>query len=128
MGGGHSHPPKPYDRALNIIKYESKEIVKTIIERPISKINIKQQWQLILNNDKKTFKLKNVDNNTYLFIGQEPKEGIPVLSTINLNNYKYDPAYIDISASELENKTDFSFISTFGTQLDIIDENENELK
>ena len=130
MGGSHSHPPPiPKFRALNLIKYEDKDIIKTIIERPLSKINIKQQWKLILNNDKNTFKLKNVDNNKYLFIGQEPKEGIPVLSTIDLinDNYKNDPAYVDISNYELENKTDFSFISTFGTQLDIIDKNENKI-
>lgn len=131
---GNSGPRRPhpvYWRDLNIVYFEeSQEPIKRIIERPISKLDKRQQWQIVLNNDTKTFKLKNVETNTYLYIGQEPKEGIPDFATIDLDkdNYKYDPAYVQISINEINNKTDFSFISSFGTQLDIVDKNDDDIE
>jgi hypothetical protein len=64
------------------------------------------------------------------YIGQEHKEGIPDFATIDLDkdNYKYDPAYVQISINEINNKTDFSFISSFGTQLDIVDRNDDDIE
>ena len=94
-----------------------------IISRPISKLDKRQQWKLILNPDKKTFTMKNIDNNTYLYISQEPREGLSEYTTIDLdnNNYQFDPAFSNISETEVVIGTTFSFISSFGTQLDIID-------
>ena len=128
MGGSHSHePPSKNSRDLNIVYFGDKyEPEKRIIERPISKLDKRQQWEIVFyDTDKKIFKLRNIENNTFLYLGQEPKEGIPEFSTINLENemYKYDPAYTAITANEIENKTDFSFISSFGTQMDIVDKN-----
>jgi len=133
MGGGPSRraPHNVYWRALNIINYdETIEPVKRIIEKPISRLDKRQQWQIVLNDIENTFKLKNVETNTYLYIGQEHKEGIPEFATIDLDkdNYKYDPAYVNISKDEISNKTDFSFISSFGTQLDIVDRNDTNIK
>ena len=126
MGGGPSRP-------VDIVFFE--EVIENlpqtrIIERPLSKLDKRQQWNIVLNNNKKTFKLKNIENNTYLYVGLEPTDGIPEFSTIDLDkdNYKYDPAYVGISNYEIENQTDFSFISTFGTQLDIIDKNDSDIK
>ena len=94
-----------------------------IVSRPISKLDKRQQWKLILNPDKKTFTMKNIDNNTYLYISQEPREGLSEYTTIDLdnNNYQFDPAFSNISETEVVIGTTFSFISSFGTQLDIID-------
>ena len=132
MGNSGPRMPHPvYSRGLNIVNYEeTSEPEKRIIERPISRLDKRQQWQIVLNNDKKTFKLKNVETNTYLYIGQEPNEGIPEFAIIDLDkdNYKYDPAYIGIGKDEIMNKTDFSFISSFGTQLDIVDKNDSDIK
>ena len=46
MGGSHSHaPPAMYRRNLNIVNYdETKEPVKRIIERPVSRLDKRQQW------------------------------------------------------------------------------------
>jgi hypothetical protein len=133
MGGGPSRPADVDERVLDIVFFE--EVIENppqtrIIERPLSKLDKRQQWNIVLNNNKKTFKLKNIENNTYLYVGLEPTDGIPEFSTIDLdkNNYKYDPAYVGISNYEIENQTDFSFISTFGTQLDIIDKNDSDIK
>ena len=132
MGGSHSHAPPPiYWRNLNIVNYdETKEPVKRIIERPVSRLDKRQQWQVVFNDNEKTFKLKNVETNTYLYIGQEHTEGIPEFSTIDLDkdNYKYDPAYVRMSKYEISNKTDFSFISSFGTQMDIVDRNDIDIE
>jgi hypothetical protein len=128
MGGSHSHEPPPkYWRHLNIVDFGDKyEPEKRIIERPISKLDKRQQWEIVFHDiNKKIFKLRNIEKNTFLYLGQEPKEGIPEFSTIKLENemYKYDPAYVAITPNEIENKTDFSFISSFGTQMDIVDKN-----
>ena len=133
MGGGPSRPAPVDERVLDIVYFEEviKNIpLKSIIERQLSKLDKRQQWQIVLNNNKKTFKLKNVENNTYLYIGLDPTDSIPEFATIDLDkdNYKYDPAYVGISNDEIENKTGFSFISSFGTQLDIIDRNDSDIE
>ena len=131
---GNSGPSRPhpiYWRDMNIVYFdETTEPEKRIVEVGLSRKDPRQTWHIVLNNDKKTFKLKNIHTNTYLYIGQEHKEGIPEFATIDLDkeNYKYDPAYIKLSDTEISNKTDFSFISSFGTQMDIIDRNDNDIK
>ena len=62
-------------------------------------------------------------NHKYLFIGLEPITGDPQFSTIDLdfNNYKSNPAYSALSSSQIQDNTTFSFISAFGTQMDIVD-------
>jgi hypothetical protein len=99
---------------------------KRIIITSLEKINPSQQWRIIINDNKKFFKLKNVYNNTYLLASQEPREGIIAFTTIDIdnNNYLKDPAFNNIDKVELNLRTDFSFISTFGTQLDIVDKND----
>ena len=73
---------------LDIVFFE--EVIENppqtrIIERPLSKPDKRQQWNIVLNNNKKTFKLKNIENNTYLYVGLEPTDGIPEFSTIDLD-------------------------------------------
>lgn len=133
MGSSHSHAPAPVNwRSINIVNFGKQyEPEKRIIERPISKLDKRQQWEIIFHDtDKKIFKLRNIEKNTFLYLGQETKEGMAEFSTINLENemYKYDPAYLAITANEIENKTDFSFISSFGTQMDIVDKNNINMK
>jgi hypothetical protein len=68
--------------------------------------------------------LKNVVKKTHLYVGQEPRDGNIEFSTVDLNNNNYtrDPAFQSLAPGELENRTTFNFISTFGTQLNIVDE------
>ena len=99
---------------------------KRIAITKLDTTKINQQWKIILDpQDKKKFQLKNIDKNTYLFINQEPREGIIDFTTIDLdnNNYKNDPAFSDISQEEINNRTTFSFIPSFGTHLNVIDDN-----
>ena len=71
--------------------------------------------------------MKSMFDNTYLIITQEPLEGLVEFSSINLdnNNYLNDPAFRDLDKTELNNRTHFTFISSFGPQLDIIDNDDN---
>ncbi len=99
--------------------------VKRIIETKFDKFEQKQRWNIILNpQNKKLFTLKNVVKKTHLYVGQEPRDGNIEFSTVDLNNnnYKRDPAFQYLAPAELENRTSFNFISTFGTQLNIVDE------
>ena len=102
MGGGPSRPNPPNPRNFIITYKEPKIIPQRIITTDLSKIDKRQQWQIIFAdnfNTKKFFKLKNIDNNTYLYIEQEPTEGIADFTTIDIdnNNYKYDPAFINLN-------------------------------
>jgi hypothetical protein len=128
MGGRSSKPRAPVAPSWRGIIFASavkKAIPYRVVSRPISKLDKRQQWQIILNKDKKTFTLKNVETNTYLYITKEPTEGLSEYTTIDIDNqnYKYDPAFVNISEYEINIATNFSFISSFGTQLDIIDKN-----
>ena len=100
---------------------------KRVIITNLDRTNINQQWKIILSADKKIFKMKSMYDNTYLIVTQEPREGLVEFSSINIdnNNYLNDPAFRDIDRYELENRTNFSFISSFGPQLDIIDNDDN---
>ena len=100
---------------------------KRVIITNLDKTIITQQWKIMLSPDKKLFKMKSMYDNTYLIITQEPREGLVEFSSINIdnNNYLNDPAFRDLDKYELDNRTNFSFISTFGTQLDIIDNDDN---
>ena len=101
-----------------------------IIRIAVKKLDIfkpSQKWKIILNpQDKKLFKLQNVDKKIYLYVSQEPREGKVELTYIDIDNdnYKNDPAFYNLKQEELDNRTNFSFITSFGTHLNIIDENK----
>jgi hypothetical protein len=100
---------------------------KRIEIQKIDKLNPRQQWKIILSEDKKIFKIKNMYKNTYLYASQEPKEGVTDFTTIDIDNdnYKRDPAFASLSKVELENRTNFSFIPSFGTHLNVLDNTNN---
>jgi hypothetical protein len=100
---------------------------KRIIITKLDKTNINQQWKIMLSADKKIFKMKSMYDGTYLIVTQEPREGLVEFSSIDIDNYNYlnDPAFRTIDRYELENRTNFTFISSFGPQLDIIDNDDN---
>ena len=100
---------------------------KRIIVTKLDPTNSTQQWKIMLSPDKKLFKMKNIYNSKYLIITQEPREGLIEFSSIDLNNNNYlnDPAFNDLDSNELENRTNFSFIPSFGTHLDIIERDDN---
>ncbi len=98
---------------------------KRVIETKFNKFEQKQRWIIMLNpQNKKLFTLKNAVKQTSLYVGQEPRDGNIEFSTVDLNNNNYtrDPAFQYLEPGELQNRTSFNFISTFGTQLNIIDE------
>ena len=115
------HPNDPTPEPVN---YDPPP--KRVIIKKLDPTNINQQWKIILSPDKKFFKMKSMYDNTYLLITQEPYEGLVEFSSIDIdnNNYLNDPAFKDIDKYELENRTNFSFISSFGTQLDIIERDD----
>ena len=66
--------------------------------------------------------------NMYFEAGQEPREGVLEFSSVDIQNDNYnsnpDPAFQNLAPGELYNKTHFTFISTFGPQLNVIDDLE----
>ena len=95
--------------------------------RDISRKDPRQQWQIILQSDKKYLTLKNIMNGRYLYMGLEPKTGNPQFSTIQLDNraYRSEYPFSQLNDSQINQSTTFSFISTFGTQMNIIDKASN---
>jgi hypothetical protein len=93
--------------------------------RDTSRKDPRQQWIIVLQSDKAFLKLKNVQNKRYLYIGLEPIRGDSQFSTIDLEftNYRNSTIYNDVSDEYIEKATTFTFISTYGTQLNIIDRN-----
>ena len=89
----------------------------------ISKLDERQQWAIVLETDKKHLKLKNIFNKKYLYIGIDPLINISQFSTIDIDNNKYmkHPIFKQLSKNDINNGTLFTFISSFGTNLNIID-------
>lgn len=90
----------------------------------------RQQWRIILQSDKKYLILKNIMNSRYLYMGLEPKTGDSQFSTIPLDNgaYRSEYSFNSLSDNDVRQSTTFSFISTFGTQMDIIDKDTHTTK
>lgn len=91
--------------------------------RDISRKDPRQQWQIILQSDKQYLTLKNIMNGRYLYMGLEPKTGNAQFSTILLDDKAYQTEYPfnQLNENQIKQSTTFSFISTFGTQMNIID-------
>ena len=132
MGGGGSRipppPPIPRVKVFNSLKPNTSApaSVESVV---LSRKDPRQQWQIVLQPDKKFMKLKNVANGKYLYLGLEPLTGENQFSTIDLDktidgkkaNYKYSPVFSKVSENDIDNATTFNFISSFGPQMDIID-------
>lgn len=111
------------DKFDNGLQVDSNANGAKVVSRPLSRKDERQQWHIVLQTDKRFMKLKNLMNNKYLFMGLEPVMGDAQFSTIDFDfdNYKSNPAYSVLSYPQIQDNTTFSFISTFGTQMDIID-------
>jgi hypothetical protein len=109
-----------FDNALQVSSNPNNAKVES---RSLSRRDERQQWNIILETDKRFMKLKNLSNKKNLFIGLEPITGEPQFSTIDLSfdNYKSNPVYSPLSYTQIQDNTTFSFISAFGTQMNIID-------
>ena len=94
-----------------------------VLTRDTSRKDERQQWQIVLNTDKKHLTLKNIMNGRYLYMGLEPNTGDPQFSTIPLDNgaYKTEFPFNQITESQATGGSTFTFISTFGTLMNIID-------
>jgi hypothetical protein len=99
--------------------------------RPLSRRDERQQWYIVLQTDKRFLKLKSLFSNRYLYLGLEPITGDAQFSTIDLdfNNYKANTVYSnELSEVQFQDNSTFSFISAYGTQMDIIDKaNDTQL-
>jgi len=111
------------DKFDNGLQVDSNANGAKVVSRPLSRKDERQQWNIVLQTDKRFLKLKNIMNKKYLFLGLEPTQGDAQFSTIDFDfdNYKSNPIYSILSYSQIQDNTNFSFISTFGTQMDIID-------
>jgi hypothetical protein len=89
----------------------------------ISRLDERQQWSIVLENDKKYLKLKSILNKKYLYLGIDPLINTSQFSTIDIDNNKYmqHPIFKQLSKDDINNGTIFTFISSFGTNLNIID-------
>ena len=112
-----------YDNALQVSTSNSTTDESRIKSVNILRTEIKQQWQIILQQDKKILTLKNLSNNKYLYIGLEPKQGFSQFSSIDLDNNKYknNVVFSRLTIDEINNATHFTFIPSFGTHMNIID-------
>ena len=83
----------------------------------------RQQWKIIIQTDKTKLKLKSFYNNKYAYIGLEPNTGETQFSCVDLDKQDANLKSVNItlSADDIVNATEFTFISSFGTQMDIID-------
>jgi hypothetical protein len=115
------------DKFDNGLQVDSNANGAKVESRPLSRRDERQQWRIVLQTDKRFMKLKNIMSNKYLFMGLEPIMGNPQFSTIDFdfNNYKAIPIYNILSDTQIQDNSTFSFISTFGTQMDIIDKSLN---
>jgi hypothetical protein len=111
------------DKFDNGLQVNSNGLRAKVESRTLSRKDERQQWNIILQTDKRFMKLKNVMNSKYLYMGLEPMQGDAQFSTIDLDfdNYKTNSLFPLMSPEQITDNTTFSFISTFGTQMDIID-------
>lgn len=111
-----------FDSALQVDDNPSNPKINN---RDISRKDQRQQWKIILQANKKYLTLKNIMNGRYLYMGLEPNTGNAQFSTIQLDNnaYRSEYPFNQLSDNDIKESTTFSFISTFGTQMDIIDKN-----
>lgn len=103
------------------INYNAPNIPRRIIITKLDRLNKAQQWRIILNQDKKLFKIQNLYNYTYLIATQEPLEGLIEFTTIDIYNYRNDPPFASLPQDEMDNRTNFTFIPSFGTHMDIVE-------
>lgn len=120
----YSDDTNKFDNALQVDSIASNSRVNS---RKLSRKNVQQQWQIILQNNKQFLKLLNKYNQKYLYVGLEPLSGSAQFSTIDLDfdNYKSDPIFSNISTDNINSNTTFTFISSFGTHLNIINEDHS---
>lgn len=97
---------------------------KEVKIRELSRHDERQQWNIIIQPDKRFIKLKNIMNNRYLYIELEPITGDPIFTTIDLDFDNYKQQDSKITLEDAQANTTFSFISTFGTQMNIIDNDQ----
>jgi len=107
-----------YDNALEVNSdINSEEVSSKGLVKDKSNTNNKQKWRIVLENDKKFISLINLFNNKTLYLTLEPVQGFVIFKTINKNNLTQD----QISNGDAI----FSFISSFGPQLNILDPDSN---
>ena len=120
----YNYDTNKFDNGLQI---DTAKNSARVISRPLTRTDARQQWTIIIKVDKTQLTLKNVMNKQSLFIGLEPVSGIIQFSTINLYNFsqqinkskQIQSTYL--TPNQISDNTTFTFVSTFGTQMNIID-------
>lgn len=74
-----------YDNALQV---SSEKNDPAVVSRTILKKDVRQQWIIVLQGDKKYLTLKSMFSNRYLYIGLNEKYGNIVFLTMDLDNLK----------------------------------------
>jgi hypothetical protein len=109
---------KNFTKALQV---DSNKNGSKVQPRVISRNDERQQWKIIIQSNKKLLKLQNLMNGKMLYLGLEPSVGDSQFSTVNINKWKEHPVFKLLNEEQINDGTTFSFVSTFGTNLDIID-------
>ena len=119
-----------YDKSLQADSNTNNSAVRS---RNLSRTDERQQWIIVLQSDSRDntklnkMKLKNLFNGKSLYLGLDPIQGTSQFSTVNIVNYTQHPAFSNLTQSQIEDGTSFTFISTFGANLNIIN-NDNLVK
>jgi hypothetical protein len=107
-----------YKKALQV---DSNKNGAKVVSRPISRSDSRQQWKIVVQSNKKLLKLQNIMNGKTLYLGIDPTLGDSQFSTVDLTKWKQHPVYKLLNDKQMEDGTTFTFISTFGTNIDILD-------
>jgi hypothetical protein len=99
----------------------------SVITRNISRKDARQQWRIILQVDKKYLALKNIMNDRYLYMGLNSDNSNAEFSTIPLDNnaYRGEYPFNILNDEQASSGSTFTFISTFGTQMNVINNANN---
>ena len=114
-----------YTNAIQVDSDISKNSTKI---RKISRLDARQQWKIIfsdlINNDKdkKHIELVNYSNNKMLYVGLDPHKGNAIYSTIGSSKTNSDVPFSGLSDQDKKNGFTFTFISSVGTNLNILDD------
>lgn len=94
--------------------------------RTINRTDDRQQWIIVLHGDGNDntklnkMKLKSLFNSKNLYLGLDPSQGTSQFSTVDIAHYTQHPAFSNLTAQQVEDGTNFTFISSVGTNMNVI--------
>ena len=110
---------------INAIQVDSDTNKNTTKIRKISRMDVRQQWKIKFpkSDDKTYLELESDSNKKYLYIGLDPFKGNAIYSTINSTEVlkNIDKPFENLTLENIQSATKFTFISSVGTNLNIVD-------